>query len=108
MVTWDAAVHDPSGATVSYWLVAALVLGRLVNELNASIMFGFLIWSAFCLGMLAAERYTSRKWKRAAKAMEQHAAHLQAMIDCTPPERMEPVWARSIPEGVETYAKEQQ
>ena len=77
-------------------------------ELNFNFMVGFLIWSAFCLGMLIATRIRSCHWKRAAKAMECHAAYLQAVIDCTPPERLEqPVWARSIPKGVITHAKKQ-
>jgi len=50
-------------------------------ELNFNMMVGFLIWSAFCLGMLLAERISSRKWKRAAKAMELHANQLQKQID---------------------------
>ena len=50
-------------------------------DFNIELMAGFLIWSALCLGMLLAERISSRKWKRAAKAMECHANDLQERCD---------------------------
>jgi len=73
-------------------------------DLNFNVVVGFLIWSAFCLGMLLTERISSRKWKRAAKAMELHAAYLQAMIDFNSDNN--PLWD-SIPTGVITHAKKQ-
>jgi len=49
-------------------------------ELNFNMMVGFLIWSAFCLGMLLATRLRSCHWKRAARAMELHADNLKREI----------------------------
>ena len=68
-------------------------------DLNTKLVLGFLIWSVFSLILIIGERIRSRYWKRAAKAMECHAASLQKLIDCTPPERMERPWD-SIPSGV--------
>ncbi len=83
-----------------------------MNELNADMMLGFLIWSVLCLAMIVIERIKTRKWRRAATAMETHAfslkrelmywsgkaGDLQSEID----RRDERLW-RSIPKGVITH-----
>ena len=68
-------------------------------DLNTKLVLGFLIWSAFSIILIIVERYRAWYWKRAAHTMECHAASLQKLIDCTPPERMERPWD-SIPSGV--------
>jgi hypothetical protein len=85
-----------------------------MNDLNAELMLGFLIWSVFCLLMLAVERVNKKKWKRAATAMESHAyslkrevmfwsgkaGDLQAEIN----RRDQRLWD-SVPKGVITHDK---
>jgi len=73
-----------------------------MTELNAQMFFGFLIWSVFCLIMLAVTRISRNRWKRAAHVMEAHANHLQTMIDFN----KRTLWD-SIPTGVITHAKKQ-
>ena len=68
-------------------------------DLNAKMMLGFLIWSAFSLTLIIVQRLRANHWKRAAHVMECHAKHLQAVLDSTPPERLERPWD-SIPTGV--------
>ncbi len=85
-----------------------------MNELNASVMFGFLIWSVFCLLMLAVERVSKKKWKRAATAMESHAYALKrevmywsgkaGSLQTEINRRDQRLW-NSIPKGVITHAK---
>lgn len=71
-------------------------------DFNTDLMLGFLIWSVFCLLMLLVERFRSRKWKRAANAMEVHARMLQNEIN----RRDQRLWD-SVPKGVITHDKKQ-
>ena len=64
-------------------------------DFNAKLMLGFLIWSAFCLVLLVVTRISRNHWKRAAKAMEYHAAHLHMLLDFN----NKKLWD-SVPKGV--------
>ena len=77
----------------------------MIEEFNFSLTLGFLIWSALCLTMIVFGRFRENHWKRAAKAMECHAARLQREIDFN--SDTNPLW-ESIPKGVITHAKKQQ